>query len=199
MERLNNFNSSLCKTKKIVIYSYIQLYEIVIISYNEIIIISNKTIFEDIHYTNLTVMVGYRILIAQDVEYLRCVWVLMYQLLNQKHTSNLLYGWNCFSYWMFLKFYARITKKLYITDKSAQIFNLRGIGRYINPSIMRQNSATVASGYTYRPGSSSRRLYRGIGELVNPLVLGTRECQIVPGYPDNLQQQLKWQSISLPS
>lgn len=32
-----------------------------------------KTIFKDIHYKNLTVMVGYRILIAQDVEYLRCV------------------------------------------------------------------------------------------------------------------------------
>ena len=34
---------------------------------------ASKTIFKDIHYKNLTVMVGYRILIAQDVEYLRCV------------------------------------------------------------------------------------------------------------------------------
>ena len=34
-----------------------------------------KTIFEDIHYKNLTVMVGYRILIVQDVEYLRCITI----------------------------------------------------------------------------------------------------------------------------
>ena len=60
-----------------------------------------KTIFKDIHYKNLTVIVGYRILIAQDDEYLRCniiigwkwVWVLMNQIII---LSNLQYGWNCF-------------------------------------------------------------------------------------------------------
>ena len=34
---------------------------------------TKNTIFKDIHYKNLTVIVGYRILIAQDVECLRCI------------------------------------------------------------------------------------------------------------------------------
>ena len=40
---------------------------------DEVVGFNIKTTFNDIHYMNLTVMVGYRILIAQGVEYLRCV------------------------------------------------------------------------------------------------------------------------------